>query len=144
MAAVKWSSTSSRACVAEWRQSARGCRGWRVFELEEVLDDPAQLAAHRGKLAATQALHLLGQVLKVEGAVDPGGREPAQLRRLRLGPGIVVGLVQGPLQDLGHHNLLDLPLYSYHNRLRPTTSRALRPSRLRTATAGSGAGHLSG
>ena len=49
-----------------------------------------------------QALHLLSQVPEIERAVDPRGREPAELRRLRPGPGVVVGLVQRFLQHLGH------------------------------------------
>src|SRR5918999_2447736 len=73
-----------------------------MLELEQVLDDSAQLASHGREIAPAQAFHLFGEILEVERRVCAGFGQPAQLGRLLPGPGVVVGLVERSLQHLCH------------------------------------------
>jgi hypothetical protein len=85
----------------------------RVFELEQMLDDPSNLAADGVQVASTQALHLLGQIFEIEGAVAPCHCQGAQRRCLLLGPGVVVALIQRPFEHLGHSTLRALAKQFY-------------------------------
>ena len=84
-----------------------GVPGARVLQLQAVLDDPAQLAAHGVALARAQVRHLLDQVGKIEVEVRAQFAEPAQSLRLGPGPGVKILLVQ--LLDPGRHGTLVPP-----------------------------------
>jgi hypothetical protein len=95
-----------------------------MLELQEMLDDAAQLPANGRKIAPAQALHHLGQVRQIERAVDARRREPAQLRRLLLGPGVVIGLVERSLEHPRHR-----PSSRWTAMVAHAATRVKRPSR---------------
>ena len=78
--------------------------GRRVFELEQMLDDANDLAAHGIALALAQILDLLGDAFAVEPIISPAHR-PQHLS-LVLRPGVVIVIVA---RAVGHrrHNLED-------------------------------------
>jgi hypothetical protein len=95
------SEITSRASMIDSCQPRRGSADGE-YSLEQVLDNAAHLTAHGREVAPAQALHLLGQVFQVERGIYARRRHPAQLRRLRLGPGVVIRLIERSFEHLGH------------------------------------------
>src|SRR6059058_4006069 len=94
--------------------------GRRVAQLQEVLQDPLDLAPAGVALVAAQVPHLLHEMVEVQLGVEVQGLKALELARLMPGPGEEVALVE--VAD-GLHR-------------RPTPRRpappAARPSRRRT------------
>jgi hypothetical protein len=68
--------------------------GRRMLDQQEVLHDLTCHAVDRVALALAQVPDLLGDVREVEWQVGPRPGEATELRRLALGPGVEVGIVE--------------------------------------------------
>ena len=69
------------ACRIDRRQPWRGSYRRRVFELDQMVDDPEDLAAQPRLERLAQTLDLLGQIFPVEKLVRAAARSGAQRRR---------------------------------------------------------------